>query len=114
MSNTIQTPYNEYKLPFEIPPEGAEINKKFSTGEKIPLNVKISGDVFNYETTGQVMTVAQTIFLRFTSEGPEFRFKDSDQWGDFQNVFTGELGCSLGIHGDSDLLGAVHLVANKR
>jgi len=113
MSNTIHASYSEHKKPsFDTLLEG--FNKKLPTGEKLPFNVKISGEVFSFQTTGQIIEIAKDIFFKMTSDGPEFKLKESDQWDSFENIFTGNIEVSLKTDGEENLFGEIHLNLNVR
>lgn len=99
---------------FDSIPEGMEIVKKFRTGEELPFNVKITGEVFNFNTTDQVMKIAQTIFVKVNPEGPAFKLKDEDNWKNFEEFFTGRLDAGLGAHDESSLQGNISLDMNIR
>lgn len=96
-----------------IPP-GTEVIKEFHTGESFPFKVKVTGEVFNYETQEHIAKVAKSILVKVDSSGPLFKFKEDTSWKGFEKMFTGTLNANLFSTNEAPLTGGLHLDLNIR
>ncbi len=73
---------------------------KVNPGDTLPLNFRMSGDVFGLESppeNGRIKAL-QPLYVKVE---PSFLFStDKEEWKPFESFFTGRLGASVGSSGE--------------
>ena len=90
------------------------IEYKLKRDDKLPLAMKIEGDIIKTKKLDATIEFAKTVFMILNENGPMFKLNEADSYKEFQEVFTGRLDAGVTHSDDKNPFSAINLVLNQR